>query len=209
MFTGIIRNEGIIKKIDPPASALSASDWRAGNKKNGKYFTIEAKNFLRNVNIGDSIACDGTCLTVIKKTKDTFRVELMPETLRATKFKKAKVGDLVNIELALRLGERIDGHFTMGHIDEIGKIREITKDGKFKNLIISVPKKIIKYLTNKGSVAVNGVSLTISGVHRDWFKVSLITHTLKETNLSKLKKGDLVNIEVDMIARYLEKLIKQ
>ncbi len=193
MFTGIIKKEGVIKKID--------------NKKNGKYFIIEAKGFLRNVKIGGSISCDGVCLTVINKKKDKFKVELMPETLKLTKFKNTKICDSVNLELALKLGGRINGHFVMGHIDGVGKIKEVKKDGKYRNIIIKVPKKIIKYIANKGSITVNGVSLTVSGVGLNWFKVSLITYTLENTNLSELKIGDLANVEIDMMARYLERLL--
>jgi riboflavin synthase len=199
MFTGIIKKVGVIKKIDPPASALSASNWRAGKQRKSVNFIIEAKGFLAGVKIGDSISCDGVCLTVIGKNKDKFKVELMPETLRATKFKNSKVGNLVNLEF----------HFVIGHVDGVGVVRKIINENKYINLIINVPKKIVKYLAPKGSITVNGVSLTISGVGADWFKVSLITHTLENTNLSKLKTGDKVNIEVDMIARYLENLLKK
>ncbi len=194
MFTGIIKKKGKISKIEKIDDKI--------------YFTIQSNNFLNGVKIGDSISCDGVCLTVIKKTKDSFRVELMPETLKMTKFRNSKIGGLVNLEPALRIGGRLDGHFVMGHIDGTGVVGKIINEAGFKNLIIKAPKKLIKYLAYKGSVAVNGVSLTISGSGKDWFKVSLITHTLENTNLSKLKKGDEINIEIDMMARYLERLFK-
>lgn len=189
MFTGIIKKIGEISKIE-----------KTGNKI---YFTIKVSDFLRDVKIGGSVSCDGACLTVIKKTKDGFTVELMPETLRITKFKDSKIGDLINLEPALKIGERLDGHFVMGHIDGTGVIGKIINEGEFKSLVIKVPKKLVKYLARKGSVAVNGVSLTVCASGKDWFKVGLITHTLENTNLSKLKKGDEVNIEVDMMARYV------
>ncbi|MBU4347087.1 riboflavin synthase, partial [Patescibacteria group bacterium] len=159
------------------------------------------------------------CLTVIKKTKDSFTVELMPETLKLTKFADARAGDLINLERSLKIGERIDGHFVMGHVDGVGVVKKVIGparqaspgdaggEGEYTDLIINVPKKIIKYLAYKGSASVNGVSLTIAGNGKDWLKVCLITHTTEITNLSKLKAGDKVNIEVDMIARYLESLL--
>ncbi len=193
MFTGIIEITGEIRKIE--------------NKQGKVYFVIEAKNFLRDVKIGGSISCDGVCLTVIKKTKGSFTVELMPETLRLTKFADARTGDLINLEKSLKIGERVDGHFVMGHVDGVGVVKKVIKEGEYTDLIINVPKKIIKYLAYKGSASVNGVSLTIAGNGKDWLKVCLITHTTEITNLSVLKAGDKVNIEVDMIARYLESLI--
>jgi riboflavin synthase len=195
MFTGIVEKTGKIKKIED---------------KEGKiYFTIEVKNFLDDVSIGDSISCDGACLTTVKKTDNDFIVELMPETLNLTKFNDSKEGDLINLEKALKVDARLDGHFVMGHVDGVGKIKNIEKEGEYINLIINAPAEIIKFLAYKGSVSINGVSLTISGSGRDWLKVSLITHTLEITNLKELKEGDRVNLEVDMIARYLEKLLKK
>ncbi|MEA2088882.1 MAG: riboflavin synthase [Patescibacteria group bacterium] len=192
MFSGIVKTTGKIKKIE---------------KKNKKvYFTIKTNNFLNNIKIGASIACDGVCLTVVKKTKNSFQAELMPETLRITKFSNSKIGDFINLEKSLRVGDFVDGHFVMGHIDGIGKIQKIILDKEYVNLIIKIPKGLKKFLAYKGSVSINGVSLTISGVGNNWFKVSLITHTLEITNLSCLKINDKVNIEIDMVARYLEKL---
>ena len=193
MFTGIVETTGKIQNIEDK------------NKK--VYFAINVKNFLQDIKIGSSISCDGVCLTVIKKTKDSFTVELMPETLRLTKFADSKIGNLINLEKSLKIGERIDGHFVMGHVDGVGIIKKVVKEGEYIDLIIKVPKKIIKYLAYKGSASINGVSLTIAGAGKDWFKVCLITHTLDITNLSKLAAGDKVNIEVDMIARYLEGLL--
>lgn len=244
MFTGIIETTGVIKKIE---------------NKNGKvYFTVAVKNFLRDVKIGSSIACDGVCLTVIEKImdcsaatqsppegdcgdfspkaavlcgetvaqpKDSFVVELMPETLKVTKFKQSKAGDLVNLEKSLKIGERLDGHFVMGHADGTGVVDKIVEDGEYREIIVKAPAKLMKYLVYKGSVAVNGVSLTISGIEknklryspsacgeRDYgvakFKVSLITHTLQLTNLSGLRVGSKVNLEIDMLARYLESIFR-
>ncbi|KKR20143.1 MAG: Riboflavin synthase, alpha subunit [Parcubacteria group bacterium GW2011_GWE2_39_37] len=195
MFTGIVEKTGRLEKIE---------------NKNGKiYFTIKVANFLGKVKIGASIACDGVCLTVVKKTKDNFTVELMPETFRVTKFSKAKTGQAINLELAMKLGERLDGHFVSGHVDAVGAISKILKEGEYTCLEIKAPVEILKYLSYKGSVAINGVSLTIAGIRKNVLKVCLISHTLKMTNLGDLKIGDEVNLEVDLIARYLEKLISQ
>lgn len=194
MFTGIIVQKGKIEEIKSLGGKV--------------YFAIAALNFLRGAKIGDSVACDGVCLTLVKIAKDEFEVELMPETLRLTKFQDAAAGDSVNLERSLRIGARLDGHFVSGHIDGVGIIKEIAKDGDYTDLIINAPAPLMKYFARKGSAAVNGVSLTIAGIGKDWFKVCLITHTLAATNLSALRIGDKVNLEVDMIARYLEQLLK-
>ncbi|MCD4694261.1 riboflavin synthase [bacterium] len=195
MFKGIVETTGKLKKIEK------------GSKKT--FFYIEVNNFLRGVKIGDSISCDGVCLTVIKKDRNIFTVELMPETLRLTRFGDVGVGDLINLEKAMKLNSRIDGHFVMGHVDAVGRIDDVIEEGKYTDLVIKVPVKLIKYTPFKGSIGINGVSLTIAKSGKDWVKVCLITHTLEITNFSKLKKGDLVNLEIDMIARYLEQLIKK
>ena len=217
MFAGIVQTTGELKTRE---------------EKSGKiYFQIKVKNFLKDIKIGDSISCDGVCLTVIKKGADSFTVELMPETLKLTRFKDSKAGDLINLEKSLKLRERIDGHFVMGHVDGVGKVKEVThpapsghpsqedthpapsghpsQEGMYTDLVIKVPRKVSKYLAYKGSVSINGVSLTIAGEGKDWIKVCLISHTLEVTNLSELKKGSLVNLEVDMIARYLEKFLRE
>ena len=195
MFSGIVEKIGKLEKI---------------KTKQGKiYFTIKVGEFLLGVKIGDSLACDGVCLTAIKITNGQFTVELMPETLRLTKFSKAKIGDSINLEKSLRVGDTISGHFVMGHVDAVGEVVKVDKQGADVGLTIKVPNQIIKYLAYKGSVSVNGVSLTIAGCGRDWFRVYLISHTLKITNLGKLRAGDKVNLEVDTIARYLESLLTE
>lgn len=195
MFTGIVETIGTIKKID--------------NNDNKVYLTVGVKNFLADVKTGDSIACDGCCLTVVKKTKDEFTVELMPETLRLTNFSSALPGAAINLEKAMRLGGKLDGHFVTGHIDAVGTVKKIIQDGDYVCLEIKVPQKIAKYLAHKGSVAVNGVSLTIADSAKDLVKVCLISHTLAVTNLGRLKPSDKINLEVDIIARYLAKLISE
>jgi len=195
MFTGIVEKTGKLKKI---------------TKKNSKvYFTIEVKNFLKQTKIGDSLACDGVCLTVVEKTVNNFTVELMPETLRRTKFIDAKIGDEINLEKSLKVGGQLDGHFVLGHVDAVGIVSKVEADGEYTNLIIKVPTEFTKYLAFKGSATINGVSLTIAEAKKNNLKVCLISHTLELTNLKELKKGDKVNLEVDVIARYLEKLLQK
>lgn len=190
MFTGIIERTGVVQKIIKNC------------------LVIEARGFLSDVKIGDSIAVNGTCLTVIESDGDSFKIELMPETLRLTSFSNLKEGDEVNLEKSLRLDDKLDGHFVLGHIDGVGVIKEIKKEEEFVDLIISAPENLRKYIARKGAIAVNGVSLTIAEDLKDSFRVSLITHTREVTNLKDIKEGDLVNLEVDILARYLEKLSK-
>lgn len=195
MFTGIVKTTGKLKQR---------------REKKGKiYFVITVDKFLEKVEVGDSISCDGACLTVIEKRQNYFTVELMPETLKLTRFQYLDVNSFINLEKSMKFGGRIDGHFVMGHVDAVGRIKKIIQGKANTDLVISVPKKIVKYLAYKGSISVNGVSLTIAESKNDWIKVCLITHTLEITNLSELKKGDRVNLEVDMIARYLERLLKK
>lgn len=194
MFSGIIKKVGRVSKVE--------------KNKNAKFFTISASNFLNKIKIGSSISCDGVCLTVIGKKKNSFKAELMPETLKMTKFNNSKPGDFINLEAPLKLGEEIGGHLVMGHIDGTGKVKEVIKSGYNREIIIKIPDKLKKYFVYKGSATVNGVSLTVSDTGKDWFKVSLTSHTLKQTNLKNLKEGDKVNLEIDMIARYLDNLLK-
>ena len=195
MFTGIIQKTGRIDKIEC-----------RGNKQ---YFIVSVENFLKDVRIGDSISCNGVCLTVIKKEKNYFTTELMPETLKLTKFLEAKIGDAINLELAVRDGDRLDGHIVYGHIDGVGTVKKMEKEEDYVSFIIGIPAGLSRYIARKGSIALDGVSLTISGVGKDWLKVSLITHTLDVTNFSSLRVGDKINIEVDLIAKYLEAFIKK
>lgn len=194
MFTGIIREQGKILKID-------------GNKGN-LVLTIAAKEVLKNKKTGESIAVNGACLTIIDLKKDCFQVEIMPETTRKTILGNLKPGDLVNLEPALTLSESLDGHLVQGHIDSLGVVKDVKLDGNSKVLTIKFPELISKYVAYKGSITVNGVSLTVTDIDTDTFSVALIPHTLENTNLDQLKIGDKVNLEVDMIARYLDRLLQ-
>jgi len=188
MFTGIVKEKGNVLEIA---------------KKSGKiYLTIKTKDILKKKKIGQSISVDGICLTIKEIDRKTALFEIMKETFDITNLKNTKKGDHVNLEPALLLGESIDGHLVQGHIDCTGKILEIRKEKSQKTLRISFPRKYTKFLVRKGSIAVNGISLTISSLRKDSFKVCLVSHTLKTTNLSDLKKNDIVNIEFDIVAKY-------
>jgi len=194
MFTGIIQKTGEIKKI--------------GTRNGIKILAIEprlakTRAKQRMLNPGDSIAVDGCCLTVTACTKKLFKVEAIPETLKHTIINKYRKGTIVNLENPLKIGDSLDGHFVQGHIDFVGTVLKSGKDGDSKILTISFPKNIAKYFALKGSVTVNGVSLTISKISKTGFEVSLIPQTLKTTNLNSLVKNDVANIEIDMIARYI------
>ena len=194
MFTGIIREQGKVLKIE-------------GNKGN-LVLTIAAKEVLKKKKTGESIAVDGACLTIIDLKKDCFQVEAMPETTRKTILGNLRPGDLVNLEPALTLSESLDGHLVQGHIDSLGVVKEVKLDGNSKILTIKFPELISKYVAYKGSITINGVSLTVIDIDTDTFSVALIPHTLENTNLNLLKTGDKVNLEVDMIARYLDRLLQ-
>ncbi|TAN33497.1 riboflavin synthase [Patescibacteria group bacterium] len=188
MFTGIIETVGVVKEIS------------------NHIFTITVKNFLADIKIGDSIAVNGVCTTVIALDGDSFQIEIMPETFRVTNFSALKVGDDVNLEKSLKVGERLDGHFVLGHVDGVGAVEEIKTVGEYAELVISSPPELRVYLARKGTVAINGISLTIAEDMGERFRVALISHTREITNLKNIKVRDRVNIEVDVIARYLEKL---
>ena len=189
MFTGIIKELGKVKKITKSAK--------------GATFVIQAKSILKNKKIGESIAVNGVCVTITKLTKGNFEFEAIKETLDISNLKSLEIDDEVNLEPALTLNQSLDGHLVQGHIDTEGTVENYNEN----TLTIKFPKQISDCLAFKGSITVNGVSLTISDLQDSTFSVSLIPHTLKNTNLKNLKKGDKVNLEVDLIARYLKNLL--
>ena len=201
MFNGIIKEVGIIKSINSEEGQGSVISLI-------KTFIITASNNITQKPIGASIAVDGVCLTITAKTTDSFQVVAMPETLSRTICGTYQIGAKVNLETPMQLGEDISGHPVLGHVDTMGEILNIEGDEKSKIFEISFSKEIAKYLAFKGSVCINGISLTISKLKTASLQVSIIPHTLENTNLNSLKKGDSVNIEVDMFARYLERLIE-
>lgn len=191
MFTGIITELGQIKKM---SSGKTIS------------FQVSAGKILGNKKIGQSIAVNGACVSIKKIGKNSFEFDAMPETLRQTNLDRLKIGDKVNLEPPLRFNGEIDGHLVLGHIDTTATVISFTQNKSGTRLTLKTPPKLQPYISRKGSICVNGVSLTISAFTRTSFSVDLIPLTLKHTNLAFLKKNDKVNIEVDMIARYLKKL---
>jgi len=189
MFTGIISTTGKVKKLT----------------KN--QVIIHAPQIADKLIKGSSVAVDGACLTVVGLTETAFSADFMPETLKKTVIGKYETGHLVNLELPLTLNGRIEGHIVTGHVDEVGEITDIQPDSNSHVLTIKVSKKLDRQIVEKGSIAVNGISLTVIGSKDNRFTVGIIPHTWKQTNLHTLKKGDKVNVETDVLAKHLEKLI--
>lgn len=187
MFTGIIEEIGTVKALG------------------GNNLTIQGKVVLEGTKLGDSIAVNGACLTVISIARDNFTVEIMPETKRMTNLGTVRISDSLNLERAMPAQGRFGGHFVQGHVDAIGKIISHESDADAIILTFSAPGDIIKYIVRKGFVAVNGVSLTVVQCTDSTFSISMVGFTKQHTNLYKIKTGSAVNIEVDIIAKYIEK----
>ena len=194
MFTGIIEGLGTIGAIRP-----------AGQ---GKRLTVEADYALDQTKIGDSIAVNGACLTLVKIDGSTFEVDLSPETLATSTFGKAKQGDRLNLERAMRLSDRIDGHLVLGHVDGIGVIKQREKLENAIMVTITAPEALSQYIIHKGSIAADGISLTINACEPPSFTVSIIPHTAEITTIGLKQNGDLLNIETDMIGKYVERFTR-
>ena len=189
MFTGIIEELGKILNI-------------TSNK-----ILVECVTVIQNTNIGDSIAVNGVCLTVTDITSKTFTADISQETLKITTLKNLKTGDFVNLERAMTANGRFGGHIVSGHIDGIGKIVNIQNKKNFYDLTIELNYQEAKYSVKKGSITINGISLTIADINENIINIAIIPHTYENTNLKTLKNGDLINIEVDIIAKYIEKFL--
>ncbi|AMQ21068.1 MULTISPECIES: riboflavin synthase [Geobacillus] len=189
MFTGIIEEIGTIEQMKQTGDAI--------------VMTIGAKRVLEDVRLGDSIAVNGVCLTVTSFTERQFTVDVMPETVKATALKTLKPGSKVNLERAMAAGGRFGGHFVTGHVDGVGRIIRQWPKANAVYYEIEVPASLRAYMIEKGSVAVDGTSLTIFGLSERTFIVSLIPHTREATILGEKRPGDLVNIECDMIGKYV------
>lgn len=195
MFTGIIEEMGTLRRIDKSGDSL--------------VLEIEAGLVLQDVHIGDSIAVNGVCLTVISFNERMFQVDVMPETYRKTALAQYKIGDRLNLERAMGTGERFGGHMVQGHVDGTGTIEALQEDGNAVVFTISAERAVTDYMIPKGSVTLDGISLTLVEVKAQSFTVSIIPHTLKETTLGFRKPGDVVNIECDMIGKYIRKFLEQ
>lgn len=193
MFTGIIEEVGKIKKITKTSSGI--------------LLIISANKVLQDCKIGDSIAVNGICLTVTKFDSNSFSVDVMNETVKKTSLSKLSQNTCLNLERAMLINSRFGGHIVSGHIDGIGTICEIKKDGIASIFKINTSKEITKYIINKGSITIDGISLSVVGVNDVSFTVSIIPHTMFVTNLGHKKVGDIVNLENDCIAKYVEKML--
>jgi len=192
MFNGIVTHRGKIRKIF--------------KQSKNSILLLKTKMRFTQKEIGSSVCCNGACLTLYKIKKNIIYFFLSKETLNRSAFKYSKIGENINLEKSLVLGKRISGHYLQGHIDSISKILEIKKVGKTWFVKFSVNKKDMKYLVEKGSIGINGVSLTISKLFKNAFEISVIPHTLKLTNLSNLKIGDKVNVEFELVGKYLNNI---
>ena len=190
MFNGIIFNKGIVKKVLKRPKGINV------------FIKTDIK--LSKKNIGISIACDGVCLTLITIKNKIMEFYLSNETIERSKFRFLKIGDQINLELPLKYGQRISGHICQGHVDTVGSINFIKKIDKSYIFDFSIPLKERKNIIVKASICINGISLTISKVTKKGFQIWIIPHTFKITNLSKLKKGSLVNIEIDILSKYVK-----
>mgnify|MGYP001373812265 CR=1 FL=1 len=196
MFNGIVYNQGIVKSFKRSARYVKGS----------LVIEISSNIKFKKQDIGESVCCDGVCLTLIRIKKKSFLFYLSKETLNRSNFKNIKIGKIINIEKALYYGKKISGHYIQGHVDTTSVVKKIKVIDKAWIVKFSLNKKFRKLIVEKGSISINGVSLTVSKLSSDTFEVTIIPHTLKLTNLIKLKEGNLVNIEFDMIGKYLNKL---
>ena len=193
MFTGLIEETGKIKLLKPFGDGIKIS--------------ISSKVVLRDTQVGDSININGVCLTVIGFNKDLFEVEAVEETLKKTNLGRLKINDKLNLERSLTLNKKLGGHFVLGHVDATGRITGIKKLSSSNIVTVSYPKEFSNYIINVGSIAVDGISLTIAGYNENQFSVSIIPHTWQSTNLSARKTGDEVNLEFDVLGKYVARLL--
>lgn len=196
MFTGIVTDLGEVRAIEP---ADQARDLK---------LVIATRWNTDDIPLGASVACNGCCLTVVEKERGTLAFTASAETLDKTTIGRWRPGSLVNLERALKVGDELGGHLVTGHIDGVGRVAAASPEGGSLRLTIRPPPHLMPYLAPKGSVAVDGVSLTVNDVDADAFGVNIIRHTAEVTTLGRLKPGDPVNIEVDLVARYLARLLE-
>lgn len=192
MFTGIIKKTAEIKNVTPRSGGLTVRIKQPSSYK---------------LTIGESIAVEGICSTVIKKGKGWFEIQYMSETLKKTIAADFEAGRRVNLEQSLRLNDLVHGHLVSGHVDTRGSVKDVKKTDGANELRISIPKNFMKYVAPKGSIAINGVALSVVDAHASWFSVALTPYTLKETTLSLLRAGSEVNVETDMLAKYVYRIL--
>ncbi len=195
MFTGLVEELGTIEAIEP--------------RGEGRRFGIRAAAVLADARVGDSLAVDGCCLTLVERADDRFAVEAVPETLARTTLGERRAGDRVNLERALRFDQRLGGHLVQGHVDGVGTVRAVVPEGAGARVTIDVPAALARFVAEKGSLAVDGVSLTVAREVADGCEVVLIPHTLAHTTAGDWRAGRRVNLEVDLVARYLARLLDE
>ena len=195
MFNGIIFNQGKVKKIV--------------NRKKGINLFLKSNLKLYKKDLGVSICCDGVCLTLISIKNKIIEFYLSKETIKRSKFNKLKINDILNLELPLKYGQKISGHICQGHVDTVARVNKISNVDKSSIYDFSIDINYKKYLIEKASILINGVSLTISKVTKNGFQIWAIPHTLKLTNLKDLKKNDIVNIEIDILSKYIKKFFNE
>lgn len=193
MFTGLVADKGEVLALDM--------------KEESALITIKSK-LVTDVMIGDSISVNGVCLTVISKTHESFQSDVMVQTLKLTSLGNLKVGDLVNLELAMAANSRMGGHIVQGHVDGIATVKENSSGEKWNKFVIEIPKELTKYVVNQGSITIDGVSLTVGSILENEVTLWLIPETLAKTNLCTRISGNQVNVEVDILAKYVERLMK-
>ena len=195
MFNGIIFNKGIVKKIL--------------KRPKGINIFIQSNLKLSKKDIGVSVACDGVCLTLITTKKKIMEFYLSNETIQRSKFKFLKINEQINLELPLKYGQKISGHICQGHVDTLGKIKDIKKIDKSYLFDFEIPSKERKNVIEKASICINGISLTISKVTKKGFQIWVIPHTFKLTNLSKINRGSFVNVEIDILSKYVKNFFNE
>jgi len=191
VFTGLVREVGAVVAFD------------------GGRLTVEAPETAHGANLGDSVAIDGVCLTVVACDDSSLSFDAVPETLARTSLGALAQGSQVNLEPALRAGDALGGHYVQGHVDGVGSVRSVEPEGDGTRMAFDAPPDILRYVVEKGSIAVQGTSLTVAAVDDAGFEVALIPHTLAATTLGALQPGDRVNLEADVLAKYVEKLLSR
>ncbi|HKI77676.1 MAG TPA: riboflavin synthase [Ignavibacteriaceae bacterium] len=195
MFTGLVEEKGKLKLKEPTGEGLR--------------LTFQAKKIMDDLKIGDSVAVNGVCLTVVKREEDSFSMDTIEETLKKSNLGTLNIGDPVNLERPLKAEARLGGHFVLGHVDAFGKVESVKELSNSHFIKISFPDKFAKYLIPVGSVAIDGVSMTVAELENDNFSVGIIPHTWEETIFSNKKPGDSVNLEFDVLGKYIVQLTEQ
>jgi len=196
MFTGIVTDIGEISSVKP------------GSQAGDRRFVVRTRHDVQPIPIGASIACSGCCLTVVEKGGDWFSVEVSAESLDKTHLGDWQAGSRINLELSLKLGDELGGHLVYGHVDGVGRIVSMTPEGGSVRFVFEAPAEVARFIATKGSVAIDGISLTVNEVDKNRFGINVISHTQAVTTIGQARVGQRVNLEVDMLARYVARLLE-